>query len=234
VFSHLPPPDQIAAIIIVLFLGIGLHEFAHCKFADMAGDPTPSFYGRVTLNLFRHFEPAGTMMMVFSALSGYGIGWGRPAPMDWRKMRNPRWDFFLAVLAGPVSNIVQAVIYALLFRLTLAGAPGMLISGNGDPTFLGYFGYFGIAINMSLAIFNLVPLGPLDGHWLVGLLMHEVPRHYWYSWNRAYGRMILLVVIIFGQYMSQQGMPQFDLFMRFVFPIAAKATAFLLGGHSPI
>src|SRR5579862_7063453 len=105
------PPEFVLVQIIVLFLGVGLHEYAHCKFADMAGDPTPSFYGRLTLNLFKHFELVGTMMMILSSLSGFGIGWGKPAPMDPKKMRNPRWDFFFAVLAGPISNVVQAVIY---------------------------------------------------------------------------------------------------------------------------
>jgi Zn-dependent protease len=227
-FSNLPPPDQIIAIIIVLFLGIGLHEFAHCKFADMAGDPTPSFYGRLTLNLFKHFEPAGTVMMVVSAMSGYGIGWGKPAPMKPEKMRNPRWDFFMAVLAGPLSNVVQAVIYAFVFRMILAFSPSALGDSNG-ASFLTYWLFFGVSINMSLAIFNMFPLGPLDGHWLLGLLMHEKPRHYWFAWNRAYGRMILLAVILFGQYMSQHGQPQMDLFRTYIFPISRNATAFLMG-----
>src|SRR5580658_8524945 len=96
----------------VLFFGVGLHEYAHCKFADMAGDPTPGIYGRVTLNLTKHFELYGTLMMIVTALVGFGIGWGRPAPMDPRKMKNPRWDFFAAVAAGPITNLLQAIIYA--------------------------------------------------------------------------------------------------------------------------
>ena len=110
-------PIQFAATVIVLFFGIGLHEYAHCKVADLAGDPTPGIYGRVTLNLFKHFDPLGAVMILITSITGFGIGWGNPAPMDPNKMRNPRWDFFAAVLAGPVSNIIQAVIYGTILKL---------------------------------------------------------------------------------------------------------------------
>ncbi len=113
------PTEFIVAQLLVLFLGIGLHEYAHCKFADMAGDPTPGIQGRVTLNLFKHFEPVGTILILVSTWAGFGIGWGRPAPMDPRKMKNPRLDFFVAVAAGPVSNVMQAVVYAFLCRILL-------------------------------------------------------------------------------------------------------------------
>ena len=100
------PPEAILAIGIVIFFGLGLHEYAHAKFADLAGDPTPRYYGRVTLNLFKHFDLLGAIMIAFTAISGFGIGWGKPVPMDPRKMRNPRWDHFVAVAAGPLSNLL--------------------------------------------------------------------------------------------------------------------------------
>src|ERR1019366_9552901 len=112
-------PQVALAQIIVLFFGIGLHEYAHCKFADLAGDPTPRYYGRVTLNLFKHFDPIGAMFILFTVLGGFGLGWGKASPMDPRKMRNPRWDWFIAVIAGPLSNVLQAVIYAMVLRVTL-------------------------------------------------------------------------------------------------------------------
>src|ERR1019366_3379020 len=100
-------PQVALAQIIVLFFGIGLHEYAHCKFADLAGDPTPRYYGRVTLNLTKHFDPLGTLMMIVSSLTGYGIGWGKPAPINPKKMKNPRIDTFIAVAAGPITNLLQ-------------------------------------------------------------------------------------------------------------------------------
>lgn len=78
--GHTPPLPNILAMIIVIFFAIGLHEYAHCKFADMAGDPTPRMYGRVTLNLFKHFDPLGSIMILFTVLNGFGIGWEDPRP----------------------------------------------------------------------------------------------------------------------------------------------------------
>ncbi|HTQ10850.1 MAG TPA: site-2 protease family protein, partial [Fimbriimonadaceae bacterium] len=103
-----------------MFFAIGLHEYSHCFFADMAGDPTPSYYGRLTLNLFRHFDALGTLAIIISSLTGFGLGWGKPAPITPSKMRNPRWDTFITVAAGPLSNLLQAVVYAFLMRIALA------------------------------------------------------------------------------------------------------------------
>lgn len=182
---------QVVAIIIVLFLGIGLHEYAHCKVADLCGDPTPRYYGRVTLNLTKHFEVTGTLMMIFSAYTGIGLGWGKAAPIDPRKMRDPKWDLFAAVAAGPISNIFQAVIYGLLYRMTLNFAPNAFA---GD-SFLFALLTMGVFVNLTLALFNLIPFGPLDGHWLVGQLLPEKQSYHWYRFNRTIGFMGLLIVI---------------------------------------
>jgi Zn-dependent protease len=187
-------PTVIVSFILVLFLGIGIHEYAHCKFAELAGDPTPSYYGRVTLNLFKHFEPIGTIMMVVSAMSGWGIGWGRPAPMDPSKMNNPRWDFFVAVAAGPISNVCQACIYAFFLRMIMS-RPDALGSPDTVEAILNFL-YIGIDVNLSLFIFNLIPFGPLDGHWLIGLLMPEKARIRWFQFNRTVGLGGLLVLVI--------------------------------------
>ena len=214
-FPPIPPVPVIAAMLIVIFLAIGLHEYAHCKFADLAGDPTPRMYGRVTLDLTKHFEPVGTIMMILTQLTGVGIGWGRPAPMDPRKMRNPRWDHFTAVAAGPVSNLAQAVLYAFVLRLSVGrgvlGWDTILIStfDHSDPnlpihpTFLGALLGYGVLTNMGLAIFNLIPLGPLDGHWLVGDLLPDRLRYGWLNWQRRYGNPVLLALILVPSFIPQ-------------------------------
>jgi Zn-dependent protease len=178
------PPTQIIAIAFVIFFGIGLHEYAHCKFADMAGDPTPGIYGRVTLNLTKHFELFGTLMMMFTMATGYGIGWGKPAPINEDRMRNPRWDLFAAVAAGPVSNLLQACLYGFIGRLliqtdqmTLGSIAGAM-SGRSEDLIAAIIGY-GVSINLSLAFFNLIPIAPLDGHWLVGQLLSVSPSCIW-------------------------------------------------------
>lgn len=193
----MPPMESMLATGLVIFLAIGLHEYAHCKMADLAGDPTPSFYGRVTLNLTKHFELMGTIMIVITTLTGFGIGWGKPAPMDPRKMRNPKWDFFAAVAAGPISNLLQAVVFAMILRFVM----GAQIEVN---TFVGSLLLYGVIVNLSLCFFNLIPLGPLDGHWLLGTFMPENVRLRWIMFNRQYGGFLLLGLIIFGQ-MSGDG-----------------------------
>ncbi|MBI3721088.1 MAG: site-2 protease family protein, partial [Fimbriimonas ginsengisoli] len=132
--------------LVVILMGLSLHEFSHAYFADLAGDPTPRMMGRVTLNPLKHLDPIGTIMLIFTSLSGIGFGWGKPVMVDPRRMRNPRWDHFISVAAGPASNLLQAVVYAGVLRLT--GAPG----------YLGVFLLFGVYINLGLAVFNLVPL----------------------------------------------------------------------------
>ena len=186
----------------MVFFAIGLHEYAHCKFADMAGDPTPGIHGRVTLNLTKHFELFGTLMMLFTAIAGVGIGWGKPAPMDPNKMRNPRWDFFIAVAAGPISNILQAVVWAFAGRVMLS--MGLLDTMSIRDAFdtkdiAALLIYYGVFINLSLAFFNLFPLGPLDGHWLIGLLMPDRARDRWFWWNARYGWYVLIGIVLLGQ-----------------------------------
>ncbi len=193
----MPPMESMLATGLVIFLAIGLHEYAHCKMADLAGDPTPSYYGRVTLNLTKHFELMGTIMIIITTLTGFGIGWGKPAPMDPRKMRNPKWDFFAAVAAGPISNLLQAVVFAMILRLVM----GAQIEVN---TFVGSLLLYGVIVNLSLCFFNLIPLGPLDGHWLLGTFLPENVRLKWILFNRQYGGFLLLGLILFGQ-MSGDG-----------------------------
>ena len=197
----IPPPEVILAIAIVIFFAIGIHEYCHCKFAELAGDPTPRLYGRVTLNLTKHFEPLGTFMIVLSSLTGVGLGWGKPAPMNEKRMRNPRWDLFAAVLAGPVSNVVQALVYALVLRVVLhRGAVGLEdVLGafyRDRSTFLAALLTLGVQINLGLAVFNMIPIGPLDGHWLFGLLLPEKQNILWNQWHRRYGRTILWILVL--------------------------------------
>jgi Zn-dependent protease len=191
---EVPPLPIILAIGIVIFLAIGFHEYAHAITADMAGDPTPRLYGRVTLNLTNHFEPLGTIMIILTSLTGFGIGWGKPVPVNPNQMRNPRWDHFWSVAAGPLSNIMQAILWALVLRGAILG--GMI---DTMPQFLWALLFYGVLINLTLAFFNLIPLGPLDGHWLVGAFLPEPTRTRWYMFNRQIGGFLLLGLILIGQ-----------------------------------
>ncbi len=202
-------PAQFLGLIVIILLALSIHEYAHAKFADMAGDPTPRIFGRVTLNPLSHLDPIGTMMIVLSSLAGFGIGWGKPVPMDPRRMNNPRWDHFVAVAAGPLSNLLQAVIWA--FPVRLMDGP------------IEQFALMGVLVNVSLMLFNLIPLGPLDGHWLVGALLPEPQRAKWYLFNRQAGGMLLLGILAIGWFTP------IDIIGGVIGPIVMAITRALIG-----
>lgn len=224
----LPPFNQILATAIVIFFAIGLHEYAHCKTSDMLGDTTARMQGRVTLNLTKHFEVTGTIMIILTSLTGIGIGWGKAAPFNPRNFENPVRDTFLSVIAGPVSNLLQAGVWAILFKIfVLTGLPGQLPQSVG--MFLLLLTFSGVLINLALFFFNLVPLGVLDGHWLVGLLLPEPSRTKWFQFQRTYGSIALLGLVIFSQMSSRQGGP--DVFKYLVDEPVVRLTRLLLGSQ---
>jgi Zn-dependent protease len=145
--------------LIALLLAITIHEFSHGLVATLFGDDLPRRVGRLTLNPLKHLDPLGTLMILVGP-----IGWGRPMPINPGAMRNPGLGWALSSLAGPVSNIVAAAVGALVYAL--------LASGGLDPTLRAYLNAF-ILINVLLAVFNLVPLPPLDGF---GFLFGLSPR----------------------------------------------------------
>ena len=138
-------------------------------------------------------------MILVTVFYGYGIGWGKPAPMDPRKMRNPRWDFFAAVAAGPICNFLQATVYAMILRLIFATQPLLLVQSDGTLNFWGILLEAGVFVNIRLMFFNLIPLGPLDGHWLIGQFFPEPARYNWHKWNMEVGTYILFGLIFLGQ-----------------------------------
>lgn len=202
---------------IILILAIGVHEFAHAYIADLSGDPTPRMMGRVTLNPLAHLDPMGTIFMAITAWSGYGIGWGKPVIVRHDKMNNPRWDSLLVAIAGPISNLLQAAIFAVLFR-------GLSMSGSMSDI-VELFLLLGVIVNVSLAVFNLIPLGPLDGHWIVGAFLPEPLRTQWFQFNRGIGSFVFLALVL----IPVQGGSILGLIMG---PIADFLTNLLLGGKS--
>ena len=225
-------PSRFIAIVIVIFFGIGLHEYAHCKFADLAGDPTPRFYGRVTLNLFKHFELMGTIMMFISAISGFGIGWGKAAPCDPTKMRNPRWDFFISVIAGPLCNVLQAIVWTLIGVVSLKIGLFSFVETDGfvqlaRGQFLVMLVTTGVAVNIGLACFNMIPFGVLDGHWIVGTFLPEKPRYYWYKFNHTYGVYIFIGLILIGQSAGRTN-PEFNILGYYYRGVVYPITEFFL------
>ncbi|MFO0045573.1 MAG: site-2 protease family protein [Armatimonadota bacterium] len=205
---------------------ITIHEYCHAKFADMAGDDTPRSQGRVTLNPLAHLDPLGTIMMLISSLAGVGIGWGRPVLVDQRKLRNRRVDNFILTIAGPLSNLLQAIFWAILLRFVLAPI-GSELRGSGLFELVTNFALVSVLINTGLFVFNLVPLGPLDGHWLVSELLPDKQRFAWLKFCHGPGMFIFLALVLIppGPY---------DVLGNFMYPFIKRIVSVLLGIPSDV
>lgn len=157
-----------------IILAIGIHEAAHCYMADYLGDPTPRSMGRLTLNPIAHLDPLGTLMIVVTGM----FGWGKPAPFDPYNLKDPRRDTALIALAGPASNIVVAILISILLRLIDMPLNVYYILGSL------------VALNVNLALFNLLPVPPLDGSKIFNLnIMRGQNSHL---------LLLLLIIPIFG------------------------------------
>ncbi|MFL5778521.1 MAG: site-2 protease family protein [Chloroflexota bacterium] len=153
-------PDKIILIGIFLLVAFPVHEFAHALVAYRLGDATAKLYGRLTLNPIVHFDPVGGVLFVVSILFlGFGFGWAKPTPVNPSNLVDRRNGEVAVALAGPASNLVLAAIGALIFRGVNALAQDTLISEPVLASVLLGFVFY----NVILAIFNLIPLPPLDG-----------------------------------------------------------------------
>jgi len=187
--------DPIAAAIGfgVLLISLTVHEAAHAWTAYRLGDPTARALGRVSLNPLVHVDPIGTVLLpIIAAVSHLPlIGWAKPVPVNMRNLRDPRRDFMLVAAAGPVSNLLQAVLAAVLLRAAnavvstgLTGWPVAMLS-------------LAVEINLLLAFFNLIPVPPLDGgNVLLGLLPPRAAATY--AQVRQYGFILLYGLLLTG------------------------------------
>lgn len=152
--------DPVTRIIVGLpafLLAIVLHELAHGYVAYRLGDDTAQRAGRLTLSPIAHLDPMGTIVFFISSWVGFGFGWAKPVPVVVERLRNPSRDEVLVTLAGPAANLAQAVAWAVILRMVM-----VFVSGSLAQT-LVLFCYLGIAINVLLMLFNLLPIPPLDG-----------------------------------------------------------------------
>jgi Zn-dependent protease len=185
---------KVALLAPPILLALTVHEAAHAFVANKRGDPTARLMGRMTLNPFKHLDPFGTLAFFVTALAGSGIGWAKPVPVDYRNLKTPLQDGMLISAAGPASNILLAILLALLFNgLVHMG----LFSAEHWGYTLEYVVYFlnsAVILNLTLALFNLIPLPPLDGSGiLTGLLSPQAA--YKYQQISRYGFLIILALI---------------------------------------
>ncbi|MBN1225123.1 MAG: site-2 protease family protein [Candidatus Aminicenantes bacterium] len=196
---------DIAQIIISLFVvlfAITIHEASHGWAAYKMGDPTAHALGRITLNPIAHIDPVGTVLLplILVIMGAPPFGWAKPVPVNPYNLKNPRRDNLLISAAGPISNFSVALIAFLAIQLLKVGNPGLTL-GRGALSSLGsglfLILYYTILINVILAVFNLIPIPPLDGSGvLMGLLPPEAAEKY--EQLRPYGFIILILLIMTG------------------------------------
>jgi len=169
-----------------IILAIGIHEFAHCYMADRLGDPTPRSQGRLTLNPLAHLDPLGTLAILVTGL----FGWGKPAPFDPYNLKNPKSDTALIALAGPVSNLILAVLLGIFLRIISV------------PESVGVVFFQLVVLNINLALFNLLPIPPLDGSKVVSIfLSHEQSlRLQSFAGQNSLLLVLLFILPLFGGY----------------------------------
>lgn len=181
--------QKICIWVIPLIFAITVHEVAHGWVASKFGDQTARLAGRLTLNPIKHIDLIGTIVVpiVLLIFSPVIFGWAKPVPVDARNLRNPRLDMIFVALAGPISNFIMALLWALLATSTQHLSPWFSIP-------LVKMGLAGVGINVMLGVLNLLPIPPLDGSRVVYNLLP--PRlAFQYSRIEPYGFIILLVMI---------------------------------------
>jgi Zn-dependent protease len=180
-FSNQPLP-YLVAVAIALLVGLTFHEFSHALTADTLGDRRPRAMGRLTLNPLRHLEPIGAAMLLL-----VGFGWAKPVMVNPYALRNGRQGMAWVAVAGPLSNVVVALLFGVIARvLTIVGL---------DGGFVFTVVFLVVYLNFVLAIFNLLPIPPLDGY---NFALALLPPRVAFSLQRyaPYGVMILLLLVL--------------------------------------
>ena len=184
IFSN-TEPQIIVLLIPALVFSLSFHEFAHAWVAYRLGDSTAARMGRLTLNPISHLDPVGSIALLLM-----GFGWAKPVPVDSRYLKNPKEDMVKVAAAGPISNIILAIVAALVLRLLFSTD----FLTNSIKTFFIIF----MQINITLAVFNLLPVSPLDGSQILSPFLEKKfgPEIVWKM--QLYGPRILFFIILFS------------------------------------
>lgn len=200
-------------IVVALVPAIILHEYAHGWVANRLGDPTAKLLGRLTINPLKHIDPVGSVLipgfLLFAYLSGWTrslllFGWAKPVPVNFLRLGQPRRDMMLVAAAGPAVNIILAALLALVLRSGFA------------PSLVSNVLFWAMEFNLVLAVFNMIPIPPLDGSRIVSGIL-PAPLAVAYNRLEPYGILFVLILLQFG-------------LLRFIYPVIDALTA-LLGVH---
>ncbi|MGI9116778.1 MAG: site-2 protease family protein [Gaiellales bacterium] len=193
--------EILAFLLPILVVSMVLHEMAHGYVANRLGDPTARMLGRLSPNPVRHVDPMGSAMFAISWIASGGtflFGWAKPIPVQPRFFNHPQRGFAIVAIAGPITNILIAYVLAIVLSLAnlVVLGPGDAIYTIGDPTLLQRVLVQAFLLNIWLAIFNMIPIPPLDGSRVVAAFM---PRPMAEAWSHLdqYGMLILMGMIFF-------------------------------------
>lgn len=192
----------IATIFILLIASLTFHEAAHAWTANLLGDPTARLLGRLSLNPAVHIDPIGTVLFPLIAIVTGAplIGWAKPVPVDMRNLKDPKRDFALVALAGPVSNLILAVAGAVLIMVVFGDDRTALRDGDTLAEVIFRFVY----LNVLLAVFNMIPIPPLDGgNVLIGILPPKLAELV--EQLRSWGFILLYLLLLSGVLASIAG-----------------------------
>ena len=172
----------------IFILSLVLHELSHAYMADFLGDPTPRLTGRLTLNPLKHLDIVGTLLFLFC-----GFGWAKPVQVDASNFRKPDRAMVSVALAGPLCNFILALLGALVFRITLESTQNIKYLYN-----IGFVCFQLTSINVLLAVFNLIPIPPLDGSRLVHYLLPAPYKAKYYLYAKQYAFIIMILVFMYA------------------------------------
>lgn len=191
--EHLSTAQSIAVWLIPVLFAITVHEVAHGWVASLLGDKTAKILGRLTLNPIKHIDPVGTILipgLLIITHAGFVFGWAKPVPVNYFNLNNPRRDMAIVAAAGPLSNLMMAIVWAAGLKL------GIYLTQIENPAgfWLVYASQAGIMINIWLMVLNLIPIPPLDGSRVVASLLATKAAHI-YNRIEPFGFIILMVLI---------------------------------------
>lgn len=179
---------QVLATVLVMVLILPLHEYAHGYVAYKLGDPTAKQAGRLTLNPIASLDPVGSIGLLL-----FGIGWAKPVPVDPRYFRNPKKGMAITALAGPVSNVIAAFVGAIICNLILVLPFQIPVN---ILILVSYFFYWYVSINLMLAVFNLLPIPPLDGSRIVAAFLPNRLMYAYYRYERILVSVLFLLLFV--------------------------------------
>ncbi|MCU7819160.1 MAG: site-2 protease family protein [gamma proteobacterium symbiont of Lucinoma myriamae] len=187
--------QKITIWILPVLLAVSLHEAAHAWMANKKGDSTARLSGRLTFNPLKHIDPIGTILVpiLMIVFTGFAFGWAKPVPVDVRNLKNPQKDMMWVALAGPASNFIMAIMWAVFLNVSIF----FVDNSSSVSLFFLLMPVAGITINVILGVLNLLPIPPLDGGRIMsGLLSPRASMQY--SKIEPYGFFIIIALMLTG------------------------------------